>query len=46
LGCQRFIVDLSHLGPFSQQGKRVLDAVRQGYDPEGTSKFNFERELE
>jgi len=46
LGCQRFVVDLSHLGPFSQAGKRVLNAVRQGYDPEGTSKFNFERELE
>ena len=45
-GCHRFIVDLSHLGPFSQPGKRVLDAVRQGYDPEGISKFNFERELE
>ncbi len=45
-GCQRFVVDLSHLGPFSQPGKRVLDALRQGYDPEGTSKFNFERELE
>ena len=46
LGCQRFVVDLSHLGPFSQPGKRVLDAIRQGYDPDGTSKFNFERELE
>jgi len=45
-GCHHFIVDLSHLGPFSPAGKRVLDAVRHGYDPEGTSKFNFERELE
>ena len=46
LGCHNFIVDLSHLGPFSQQGKQVLDAVKQGYDPQGCSKFNFEQGLE
>ncbi|MCD6581608.1 MAG: U32 family peptidase [Desulfuromusa sp.] len=46
LGCHNFIIDLSHLGPFSQQGKQVLDAVRQGYDPQGCSKFNYERGLE
>ncbi|NOQ42465.1 MAG: U32 family peptidase, partial [Desulfuromusa sp.] len=46
LGCHNFIIDLSHLGPFSQQGKQVLDAVKQGYDPQGCSKFNFEQGLE
>ncbi len=45
-GCHRFIIDLSHLGPFSQQGKQVLDAVKKGYDPQGRSKFNFDRGLE
>ncbi len=45
-GCHRFVVDLSHLGPFSQQGKQVLEAVKTGYDPQGRSKFNFERGLE
>ncbi|MDA3902675.1 MAG: U32 family peptidase [Desulfuromusa sp.] len=46
LGCHNFIIDLSHLGPFSQQGKQVLDAVKRGYDPQGSSKFNYERGLE
>lgn len=40
-GCHRFIIDLSHLGPFSPAGKKVLDAVRRGVDPAGTSKFNY-----
>ncbi len=46
LGCHNFIVDLSHLGPFSQQGKQVLDAVKRGHDPQGSSKFNYESGLE
>ncbi len=45
-GCHRFIVDLSHRGPFSQQGKQVLDAIKSGHDPQGSHKFNFERGLE
>ncbi|WP_036683036.1 peptidase U32 family protein [Pelobacter seleniigenes] len=45
-GCSRFIIDLSHVGPFSSRGKQVLEAVRRGYDPPDVSKFNFERELE
>ncbi|SEA80606.1 putative protease [Desulfuromusa kysingii] len=45
-GCHNFIIDLSHLGPFSQAGKHVLDAVKRGYDPQGSSKFNFESGLE
>ncbi len=40
-GCHNFIVDLSHLGPFSPAGKKVLDAVRRGADPPETSKFNY-----
>ncbi|HKJ04535.1 MAG TPA: DUF3656 domain-containing protein, partial [Geopsychrobacteraceae bacterium] len=46
LGCHRFIVDLSHLGPFSQEGKQVMEAARQGFDPAGTSKFNYETGME
>jgi putative protease len=45
-GCANFIVDLSHLGPFSQRGKQVLEAVRRGADPAGISKFNFEMGME
>ena len=45
-GCHNFVVDLSHLGPFSQGGKQVLEATRQCYDPPGRSKFNYERGLE
>ncbi|WP_321368337.1 U32 family peptidase [uncultured Desulfuromusa sp.] len=45
-GCHNFIIDLSHLGPFSQEGKQVLDAVKRGYDPQGCSKFNYESGLE
>jgi len=45
-GCHNFVVDLSHLGPFSQAGKQVLEATRQCYDPPGRSKFNYERGLE
>lgn len=40
-GCHNFIIDLSHLGPFSWAGKKVLDAVRRGVDPPETSKFNY-----
>jgi putative protease len=46
MGCHRFIIDLSHLGPFSAQGKQVLDAVRRGGHIAGTSDFNFERGME
>jgi putative protease len=45
-GCRHFIVDLSHLGPFSQGGRQVLDALKRGQDPAGVSKFNYERGLE
>lgn len=45
-GCHNFIVDLSHVGPFSLRGKEVLEAMRRGYDPENVSKFNYEMGLE
>ncbi|SHJ35929.1 putative protease [Malonomonas rubra DSM 5091] len=40
-GCHNFIVDLSHLGPFSANGKKVLEALKRGADPAGSSKFNY-----
>jgi putative protease len=45
-GCHRFIIDLSHLGPFSQRGRQVLDAMKRGQDPTEITKFNYERGLE
>ena len=45
-GCHRFIIDLSHVGPFSPRGKQVIDGLRRGYDPPDTSKFNYDKELE
>ncbi|MFO7578092.1 MAG: DUF3656 domain-containing protein [Pelovirga sp.] len=45
-GCSNFVVDLSHCGATSTQGKQVLDAIGRGVDPENSSKFNFEAGLE
>ena len=45
-GCERFVVDLSHLGPFSPRGKQVLDALRRDQTLPGTSPFNFLGTLE
>ena len=46
MGCNRFILEIGHLGPFSPRGKQILDAWRQGKDVSGTSKFNFEMGME
>ena len=46
LGCNGFIVDLSHCGGGSATGKQVLNAVGQGIDPDNCSKFNFSTGLE
>jgi putative protease len=46
MGCRSFIVDLSHIGPFSPEGKKVLEALRRGQDVPGTSPFNYERGME
>ncbi|PLX90996.1 MAG: peptidase U32 [Desulfuromonas sp.] len=45
-GCHNFIIDLSHLDPFSQRGRQVLDATRRGIDPPDISKFNYEMGME
>ncbi len=45
-GCHNFIIDLSHLGPFSPRGKKVFDALRHGGDPPDCSKFNFQQGME
>ncbi|MEZ4483209.1 MAG: U32 family peptidase [Syntrophotaleaceae bacterium] len=46
LGCHRFIVDLSHIGPFSPQGKKVLEALKRGQGVANTSPFNYEAGME
>lgn len=46
MGFHRFVIDLSHVGPFSVQGKQILDAIRRGGNVAGTSDFNFERGME
>jgi putative protease len=46
MGFYRFIIDLSHIGPFSARGKQVLDALRRGGNVPDTSDFNFERGME
>ncbi len=45
-GCQGFVLDLTPHSATSPQGRQVLDALRQGVDPPGCSKFNLETELE
>lgn len=45
-GCSGFILDLSHCGATSAQGKQVLEAVNRGTDPDNCSKFNFDSDLE
>ncbi len=46
LGCNRFTLDLSHLGPFSPEGKQVLDAFKKGHPVPGTSVFNYQMGME
>ncbi len=46
LGCSRFFVELAHLGAFSAQGKKILDALRQDKETPGTSPFNYDRGME
>jgi len=41
MGCSGFVVDISHLGAFSPQGKKVLESFRQRRDLPHTSPFNF-----
>ena len=46
LGIGRMQLDLCHLGPFSPRGKAVLEAWKRGQEVPGTSRFNFDQELE
>jgi len=46
MGCGRFLIDLTHLGPFSPAGKKVLAALRQDADVPGTSHFNYQLGME
>jgi putative protease len=45
LGCQRFIIDLAHTGPFSPRGRQVLTALRHDEALPDTSTFNYLQEL-
>jgi len=46
MGCRRFVLDLTHCGPFSQKGKAVFDAFRTDRRIPGTSLFNYEGGME
>ena len=46
LGCAGFIADLSHLGAFSDTGRRVLDALAQDRALPGTAPFNYQAGME
>ncbi|MEJ2199667.1 MAG: U32 family peptidase [Desulfuromonadaceae bacterium] len=45
-GCQRYLVELAHLGPFSPKGKEVMDALKKDRPLPNTSTFNFDSGLE
>lgn len=46
LGCAGYLVDISHLGVFSNEGHRVLDAARGRRDLPNTSNFNFDEGID
>ncbi|MDY0191397.1 MAG: U32 family peptidase [Desulfuromonas sp.] len=41
MGCAGYLVDISHLSAFSQEGQRVLEAARGRATLAQTSQFNF-----
>jgi len=45
-GCSQLTFDLSHIGPFSPSGKRILDALRHDREIPDTSTFNYLHTLE
>ncbi len=45
MGCRRFVVDLTHLGASSVEGRRVLTACEQDASLSGTSTFNYLQEM-
>jgi putative protease len=44
-GCNRFVVDLAHLGAASAEGRRVLTAFEQDVTLPGRSSFNYLQEM-
>jgi putative protease len=45
-GCHNFIIEVGHLGPFSDRGKKVLEAFAADRPVPGTLPFNFTGEME
>ncbi|MBW2520391.1 MAG: U32 family peptidase, partial [Deltaproteobacteria bacterium] len=41
LGCDRLVIDLSHVGAFSAEGKRILNSALKDQQLPNTSSFNF-----
>jgi len=46
IGCRNFVVEVGHLGPFSEKGKKVLEAFAADRPLSGTRPFNFTGEME
>ena len=46
MGSRGAILDISHLGAFSPEGKKVIEAYQHGRRIPGTSLFNYEAGLE
>jgi len=46
MGCTSLTIDLSHIGPFTPDGKAILEALRHNRPLPSTSSFNYLRLLE
>jgi len=46
MGCAGFLVDISHLSAFSQEGQQVIEAARGRATLTQTSQFNFKTGIE
>lgn len=46
MGCAGYLVDISHISAFSQEGQRVLEAARGRATLTQTSPFNFQAGIE
>lgn len=46
IGCQNFIIEAAHLGPFSDKGRQLLEAYTADRPLSGTMPFNFSGEME
>jgi putative protease len=45
MGCQRFVVDISHVGTGSALATQILSAISHDTPLEGTSSFNYLQEM-